>query len=216
MSTWIGAIIDGAPPAELRAAAARHRIVLDVEDQPRLLVQAEVRLGALGLPPFAKAISEELGCTVLAFAVQTAASVEEIEQWESGRLVRKLQYAADQGGWITREGEPQPWESTYFFADEEGTEEGKSWPGNLGDEITDEDLARYDRARAARDASGIMDLLSGGSAGSIDRLCRDFGVDPRRPGGIYRPPTNWKPRIVIAAIVLALVGAFILGVVIKP
>ncbi|MBK8239768.1 MAG: hypothetical protein IPK74_29960 [Deltaproteobacteria bacterium] len=61
-----------------------------------------------------------------------------------------------------------------------------------------------------------MDLLSGGSAGSIDRLCRDFGVDPRRPGGIYRPPTNWKPRIVIAAIVLALVGAFILGIVIKP
>jgi hypothetical protein len=213
MATWIGAIIDGAPPAARRAAAERHRIVLEADDQPRLLVHAEARLGALGPPPFARAISEELGCTVVAFAVQTAASVEEIEQWESGRLVRKLQYCADQGGWITREGEPQPWESTYFFADDEGTEDGKPWPSNLGDEISDEDIARYDRARAARDASSIMDLLSGGSTRAIERLCRFFGVDPRRPGGAHRPPTNWKPRIVVAAIVLALVGAFILGIV---
>ncbi len=219
MATWVGAIIDGARPAELRAAALRHHIVVDAGDAPCLLVQAELRLGSLGPPPFAKAISEELGCTVLAFALQTTASVEDIEHWQSGRLVRKLLYSGDEDGWIAQEGQAQAWESSYFFADDEGTDEGsnegagegKSWPHNLADEISDEDIARYTRAREARDASSIMDLLSGGSPWAIERLCRYFGVDPKRPGAVYQPPTNWKPRILVAAVVVFLVAMFLLG-----
>lgn len=111
MATLVGAIIDGARPGELKAAALRHRIVLDIDEAPRLLVRAEAQVGSLGPPPFAKAISEELECTVVAFAVQTAASVEDVEHWESGRLVRRLQYSGDEGGWITQEGEQQPWEA---------------------------------------------------------------------------------------------------------
>ncbi|MEZ4359116.1 MAG: hypothetical protein R3B48_02975 [Kofleriaceae bacterium] len=216
MATWIGAIIDGARPAELRAAALRHGLVGDVGEQPRLLVHADVRLGSLGPPPFAKAISEELGCTVVAFAVQTTASVEDVEHWESGKLVRKLQYSGDEGGWITHDGERQPWEATYFFAEDEGTEQDKSWPHNLDDELPHEDLARYTRAREARDASSIMDLISGGSTGSVERLCRYFGLDPQRPGAVYRPRTNWKPRIMVAAIVLFLVGMVLLKALANP
>ena len=57
--------------------------------------------------------------------------------------------------------------------------EGEStaeWPYNLGDELTDEQLARYERACAARDASGVMDLLDGGSTMGVQKLCARFGV----------------------------------------
>jgi hypothetical protein len=216
MSTWAGAIVETRGRADFAVIAAKYRIAVTSAVSPWILVEGEITFANLCPPIFAEALSRELESTVIAFFVQTTASVEEIEQWENGKLVRKLQYSHDGGGWITHAGAPQAWEPKYFFADEEGTADDAEWPSNLGDEVSDEQVARYDRARAANDAMSILDLLSGGSARGMYRVCEQFGVNPEAAGARYTPPTHWKPRIILAAIVLFLVGMFLLGAVSHP
>src|SRR5262249_5191529 len=125
---------------------------------------------------------------------------------------RKLEYSGDGGGWITQDGSSQAWEPAYFFGDDEGTGDEEKWPHNLGDELDDEDIARYERAKQQRDASSIMDLLRGGSVWPLHRLCAHLGVDPNTPGArVTAPPTNWRPRLIVLAIIAFLVGMFLLG-----
>jgi hypothetical protein len=123
--------------------------------------------------------------------------------------VRELEYYADGGGWIAQRGSPQPWEADYFFSDAEGTEENASWPSNLSDDLSTADMARYEEARSQRAPAAVMDLLQGGS---ITRLCESHGVDPKRAGGHYQAPPNWRVAGTLLAIGLLLVGACILGV----
>ncbi len=209
MTTWAGAIVETRGRADFPALAALHRITVTGAVTPWVLVQGDVTFAALGPPVFAEALSRELQGTVLAFFVQSTASVEQLEHWEKGQLVRKLQYTGDAGGWVTRQGTPQAWESVYFFADDEGTAEDMAWPLNLGDELSDEQLARYERARVAKDASGILDLLQGGSVWQLHRLCEHYGLDPGKPGARYTPPRSWKPWL-LAAAVLAFLGGMVL------
>lgn len=213
MTTWAGALVETRGQADLASIAARHRIALVdfAATAPWLLVHADVNRASLNPPRFAEELSRELQTTVIGFFLQSTASVEQIEHWEDGRLLRKLEYSGDGGGWITQQGSPQLWESAYFFAEDEGTDEGENWPHNLGDELTDEDLARYERARDQKDATPIMDLLSGGSSWSIHRLCKHFSVDPNKPGARFTPPTNWKPRLILAGIVALFIAMFLLG-----
>ncbi|HZI08569.1 MAG TPA: hypothetical protein VEZ71_31420 [Archangium sp.] len=212
MATWAGAIIETRGRADFPALAATHRLTVTGAVTPWVLVRSDVHSTALGPPAFAEALSRELQGTVLAFFIQTTASVERLEHWEKGQLVRKLEYAGDAGGWITQQGTPQAWESVYFFADDEGTAEDMAWPVNLGDELSDEQLARYEHARAAKDASGIMDLLRGGSLWQVHRVCEHFGLDPNQPGAHYRPPLNWKPLLLAVAFLAFVVGMVLLSV----
>jgi hypothetical protein len=213
MTTWAGALVETRGRGELAALAARHRIALVDFDAmaPWLLVQVDVNFANLNVPGFAEELSRELHTNVVGFFLQSTASIEQIEHWQDGRLLRKLEYSGDEGGWIRQQGSPQTWESAYFFEEGEGTNEGETWPNNLRDELTDEELDRYERARDRKDATPIMDLLSGGSPWSIHRLCTHFGVDPDKPGARFTPPTNWKPRLIAAGIVVFLIGAFLLG-----
>jgi hypothetical protein len=212
VATWVGAILKTGGHADFAAIAARYRIAVTGPVTPWVLVQADLKFAGLRPPVFAEALSREIEGAVIAFAVQTTASVEEIEHWEKGQLARKLEYSGDQGRWITQAGKPQDWEPAYFFAEGEGTAEGASWPYNLGDELTDEQLARYERARAAKDASGIMDLLDGGSTIGMQRLCAHFGTDPRQPAARYRPPTSRKLQLTVVAAVAFTVGMVLLTV----
>jgi hypothetical protein len=208
MATWAGALVKTGGCGDLAAIAANHRITIEKPTTPWLLVQADAGLYP---PPFAEALSRELKTTIIAFFLQSAASVEQVEHWESGRLVRKLEYSGDGGGWITQEGSPQAWEAAYFFAEDEGTGDAEKWPHNLGDELTDDEIARYERAKQRGDATSIMDLVSGGSAWSIHRLCAHFGVDAAEPGARFSPPTSWRSRLIALAIVAFLVGLVLVG-----
>ncbi len=211
MSTWAGAIVDTRGSSEFATVAAKYRIVVTREVTPWVLVECDTNFASLCPPVFAEALSRELQTTVIAFFLQTAASVEDVEHWEHGKLLRKLQYSQDGGGWITHSGSAQAWEPQYFFADDEGAAGDANWPSNLDEGATDEEIARYGHARAANDATAILDLLSGGSARGIHRLCKQFGVSPDAAGGRYTPPTNWRLRIIVAAIALFFVGLFLLG-----
>lgn len=215
MATWAGALVEtrGRGRDELAAIFAQHRITLADYDTtlPWLLVDVHINFAHLNPPKFAEKLSSELHTNVLGFFLQSTASVEQLEHWQNGQLLRKLEYSADEGGWITQFGSQQAWEPAYFFADDEGIEEGENWPLNLGDELSDEALARYKRAREQKDAAPIMDLLSGGSAWSIHRLCEHLGVNPSQPGARFTPPTNWKPRLILAGIILLFVGMFLMG-----
>ncbi len=211
VSTLAGAIVDHRGSIDFPAIAGRFQIIISTASQGWSLVQCDVNLASLGPPTFARELSRELRTTVIAFFLQSAASVEQIEHWENGQLMRKLEYSGDGGGWVTQSGTPQAWEPTYFFAEDEGTVEGAKWPMNLRDELSDEELARYERAKISSDASSVMDLLSGGSVWPIERLCRYFGLDLAKPNAHYTPPTNWKPRIIAAAILAFLLAMILLG-----
>lgn len=209
MATWVGALVETTGRAELGAILSAHGVTLEGTPGPWVLVQVDG--GAISPPDFARHVSRALGGRAISFAAQTAASVEALQVWNEGTLVRTLTYSGDQGGWIEQNGAPQDWEAAYFFADGEGTRDGEAWPLALDDEISDADMARFEQARAAKDASTVMDLLHAGSAHGLRRLCAHFGVDPRRPGARIVVPASWKPRLVVAAIVVFLVGMFLLG-----
>lgn len=216
MATWAGAIVRVEDPARFVEVATRHRVAVSAATPPWVLIAGDPQLRSLGPPAFAEALSRELQTSVVAFFVQTAASNERVEHWDQGRLVRELEFAGDNGGWIAQSGTPQPWEPSLFFSEEESTVEGARWPLNLREDISEDDIRRYERAKAVGDATQVMDLLVGGSTWSVERVCRFFGVDPRSPGARYSSPTNWKLRLIVAAVILLLVGSFVLGALTKP
>ena len=57
-----------------------------------------------------------------------------------------------------------------------------------------------------------MHLLSAGDAWSIERLLRQFGVDPKKPGAHYTPPKNRKPMLLFAGVIVFLVVSALFGV----
>lgn len=191
-----------------RRAAERHGIDVTDPSGAWVLVDDLPRLGKLGPPPFARELSEELSTTVLALFFQSTVSTERLEQWESGKLVRELEYYFDGGGWIVDNGLVQEWEVDYFFSEGEGTGDGQSWPSNLADDVSDEDVARYEEAKARRDPSAVMDLLQGGD---FERIWKHFGVDPRHPGARHLSPPSRAPRIWLGVAVLAIIGALAAG-----
>jgi hypothetical protein len=215
MTTWAGAIVRVENQARFAEVAARRRItVTAATDASWVLIDADPQLGRLGPPGFAQDLSRDLQTTVVAFFVQSVVSNEHVQHWENGTLARELEFAGENGGWLAQAGKPQAWEPAYFFAQDEGTAEGAAWPLNLREDISKEELGRYERAKASGDATLVMDLLEGGSGGSawgVERICRFFGVDPASPGARYRAPTNWKLRLIAIAAILFIVGFGVLG-----
>jgi hypothetical protein len=208
VATWQGALIRADDIDRLLELAARYRIVVSNPSGPWLLIDVEPQLGRLGPPSFSEKLSRDMQTSVIGFFLQTTVTNERVEHWENGTLVRELEYYLDGGGWIAQRGTPQPWEAAYFFSDDEGTRDDENWPRNLSDEISTDDIARYEDARSKQSAGPVMDLLSGGS---ISRLCAFYGVDPKRPAGYYRAPPNWRVHATVIAIISLLIGALILG-----
>src|SRR6187549_1718126 len=108
MVTWAGALVETRGRDDLPALVAKHRIELADYDAsaPWLLVWSGVNFAHLTPPRFIEALSRELHAQVIGFFLQSTASVEEIQHFGDGKLVRKLEYSHDQGGWITQFGSP--------------------------------------------------------------------------------------------------------------
>lgn len=208
MATWQGALIRAVTTDRLLELAERHRIVVSDPSGPWVLINVDPQYGRLGPPSFAQGLSKDLNTSVIAFFLQTTVSNERVEHWENGELVRELEYYQDGGGWIAQGGTAQSWEGDYFFSDDEGTRDTEDWPSNLSDDVSTADVARYEEARSKHTPGPIMDLLRGGS---ITRLCRFYGVDPKRPSGYYKSPPNWRVTGTLIAVALFFVSACILG-----
>jgi hypothetical protein len=126
------------------------------------------------------------------FLIQTTAEVHEILVFCGGKEIRTLVYNRDDGGWQKVEGEPQPWEADYFF-DGRSTREGSdSWPDLLMDEISSEDMARYEKAARLKDAGKIMDLLHPSSSWPMNRVCQALGAKGDEPAGRWRRKSFWR------------------------
>ncbi len=216
MGTWIGAFVEVGDRDPLAEALAGHGITL--ERPPGgdwLYLQAEPSLASLVPPDIARALSRQLGGRVIAFLLQSTASVEELVCFEAGEEVRRLSYSADEGGWLAQDGAPQGWERVYFFEDDHGTGADEEWPLELNDEIEEEDIARYEAARAEGDGAAVLDLLHVGSGWGLYRLAAHLGLDPAAPHAIYRPPANrrlrWKVYALGAAALAFFALMFLLG-----
>lgn len=197
MATWIGAIVDGVPVERFLTYARGLGIDVYNAEKAPFLVHIAPSISVLHPPQFAQAMSQELECTVVAFFVQTTASVEELEHWENGVLKRRLAFSADEGGWLAQEGNAQPWEAAYFFSEGEGTGDDEQWPLNLLDDISDEEIERYNTARKNQDAAPIMDLFFAGSTDGVERVCAFYGLDAQRPNGLLLPKRKFPYLILL-------------------
>jgi hypothetical protein len=224
MPTYIGAIIETRGAPDFWAVAAKHGIQptpggpTPPAVPPTLLVECALSLSALGLPAFAQPLSAALGGEVVAVAVQTTGCTAAFVTYQNGVQVRRLEYIADSGGWVTIEGAPQAWEPAAFFDPDGRTDPSQAeapWPDVLRDELSEADLARYEAARAAGDPSAVLDLIRADSSGPVQRLCRHYGLDPRSPGARARAPRAWAPVAVLVAAIGLWVGAFLLGALTK-
>ena len=139
----------------------------------------------------AEALSAELETPAVGLFMQTGADVHGVRAFDSGKLVRRLDYSRDNGGWLHVSGTPQPWESAFFFDGPADDALGTPWPDTIYDDLSDEDIARYEAARAIGDASSVMDLVHA-SGGSIHRVAAALGVDPSQAVGRYRRPRWWQ------------------------
>src|ERR1041384_8269106 len=81
MATWVGAIVRVGDRARFANAAGKLRITVESAELPWVLIHGDHRLGMLGPPAFAEALSRDLQTSVVAFFVQTTASYERVEHW---------------------------------------------------------------------------------------------------------------------------------------
>ncbi len=206
VSTWAGVIAETHGSAAFWDAARRLGVHTARTDTPPFVL---VETGAGdGVPALAASLARETGGACVGFLAQTNADTYALDAYEGEKLVRRLAYARDQGGWRTVEGTAQPWENAFFFDEPRG-----AWPALLRDEISADDLARYDAARDAGDAAGVLDLLHPSSTAPLFRLCASFGVDGNAPAATWRPRgVNPRALIVVAAVAVFLAGMFLLGV----
>jgi hypothetical protein len=136
----------------------------------------------------AEGLSTDLQALAIGFVVQTTADVHQLHAFRNGAAIRRLVYSRDDDGWVQVEGTPQPWERAYFFADVVD----ELGPDMLSDEVSDDDVARYEAARRAGDATAVLDLMHPSSTAPVHRLCESLGVRGDRPLG------RWKKRSLLS------------------
>lgn len=204
MATLIGAIVETKAQPSLRAYGEAQGIVWErlAEEggvPPFVWIRVSPRIHHLGLPAFAEGLSRDLGTMVLAFAVQTAGGSAEVGEWVAGESQRYLAYEGDAGGWTKLQGAPRSWEKTLFFDPESSAAPGdeQPWPDTLEDEISDEDMARFEAAREAGRPDQILELLYLDSVWPFMRLLESYGLDDQNPEGVWHPPRRkrrwWWP-----------------------
>jgi len=127
----------------------------------------------------------------IGFVVQTTSDVHEMHTFVNGTCVRRLGYSRDEGGWIVVKGEPLSWERAYFF-DEGLTDDGDTWPDMLSDEISDDDMKRYEAAKRAGDFSLVLSLLNPSSTAPMIRVCDSLGIKADEPIGTWKKRSFWE------------------------
>ncbi|MBI5478576.1 MAG: hypothetical protein HY906_06975 [Deltaproteobacteria bacterium] len=195
MSTWVAAVVETAGRADFWEIARNHGVQATIADVPKYaLIECDAGFDFQASVRLAEALSRDLGTTSLGFVVQTNADVHELHAFSSGPAVRRLAYSRDSGGWLQVEGTAQPWERAYFF-DEAGstkTDDSGRWPDMLWDDLSDEDLARYEAAKAAGDPATVMDWMHPSSTAPMHRVCGFLGIHADRPAGSWRKPSLWS------------------------
>ena len=176
MSTWVGAIIETTGRSDFWDIAKKHGVIAATQEVPKfVLIDAGAAFQAS--IPLAEAMSKDLDATAIGFVIQTVVDAHQVHAFKSGVAIRRLDYLRDEGGWFTVEGTPQPWERAYFFDDD-----------MLSDDESDEDIRRFNAARATGDPSSVMDLMHPSSTEPMHRVCTTFNVRPDQPHG------HWKKR----------------------
>ena len=190
MSTWIAAVVDTGGRTDFWDVARRRDVLPIVEAvPPRVLIECEGDFDAS--TRLAELLSAELQVSAVALVMQTTSDVYGVRAFDRGALVRRLDYSRDFDRWVDVVGERQPWEPAFFFDGPADLAPGARWPDTIYDDISDDDIARYEAARNVGDASGVMDLVHA-SGGSIHRVAAVLGVDPSQPAGRYRRPSWWR------------------------
>ncbi len=191
MSTWVGVIVETAGRADFWDIVRKHGVDGVTQEIPEyVLIDCDVGLDVHASVRLAETVSRDLGATAIGFVVQTSADVHEVHAFSKGTAVRRLGYSRDSDGWVQVEGTPQQWERAYFFDDTASTasDEASQWPDMLWDELSEQDVARYEAARRVGEASTVMDLMHPSSTAPMHRVCGTFGVQPDGPLG------RWKKR----------------------
>jgi hypothetical protein len=191
MSTWVGAIVETAGRADFWDIARKHRIAPATSETPKyVLIHCDIDFEVHAR--LAEALSRDIDAMALGFLAQTTVDVHELRAFKSGTSIRRLGYSRDDNGWLQVEGTPQSWERAYFFDDGSTSDDDGLWPDMLWDDITDQDIARFEAARRTGDASAVMDLMHPSSTVPLQRVCESFGVDPDQPHGF------WKKRSLLS------------------
>jgi hypothetical protein len=112
MATWVGVIVVTNERADFWSQVTGRGVHGQGEVPPRVLIDCGARFGAV--QPLAAALAGKLETEAIAFIVQTVSDAHAIWVYRGTALVRTLEYSRDEGGWLVREGEPQPWEAAYF------------------------------------------------------------------------------------------------------
>ncbi len=205
MSSWVAVLVETRGRADFWEIAKRHDVeAADLAKRPGAAIDRD---GGSGASPvvlldcghaygvsfrLAESLSRDLATTALGFAAQTTADVHEARVFREGTLVRGLAYNRDAGGWKEVVGAVQPWERAYFFDEKSSTADDTRWPEMLYDELSEADIARYERAMAAGDPTPVLDLLHPSSLRPMRRVCRFYQIDPDRPAGHWRRPSLWS------------------------
>ena len=194
MATWVAAIVETRARADFWEVARRYGVQPSKSSVPGYaLIDCDVGSDFEASFRLAEALSREMSATALGFVVQTTADVHEMHAYRRGTGVRHLGYNRDEGGWTLVEGQPQSWESAYFFDDGSTTAgEGGRWPDMLFDELSDADIERYEKAKREGAAALALDLLHPSSTLPMIRVCEFFGIEADQPAGRWKKPSLWS------------------------
>src|SRR5213075_1738619 len=112
MATWLGVIAATNERSDFWDVVAPLGVRGSGPVAPRVLIDCGARFG--DVQQLGRDLARLLGTEMVAFTVQTTSDVHAIWVYRGSALVRTLEYVRDEGGWLTREGEVQPWEAAYF------------------------------------------------------------------------------------------------------
>jgi hypothetical protein len=191
MATWIACIVETKGRADFWDVARRLGVRPDTNEvPPYALIDTDCGLDFMASIRLAEDFSRELSSMTIGFVVQTNTDVHVTRTFVNGVTVRRMEYNREGGGWGIVEGEPQMWESLYFFDDEESATFSQRWPDMLEDVISDADRDRFAEARRLGDPTLVMDLLHPSSTAGMWRVCELFGIEEGdHPAGVWKRPS---------------------------
>ncbi len=193
MGSWVAAIVETGGRADFWDVARRQDVKPVDEGVPaHVLIECELGWDFTASLRLAETLSRALATSAIGFYGQSSADCYEICGYSSGERVRRLAYSRDEGGWLHVEGTPQPWERAFFFDGKFATSSvAEHWPDMLDDELSDQDIRRYESARRAGDASAILDLLHPSSLAPLHRVCAHFGLRAEAPTARWKKRSWW-------------------------
>jgi hypothetical protein len=186
MSTWVAAIVETRGRPDFWDVARGIGVESTKKDvPPYVVISCDASFDMTAVFTLSKDLSAALATTVIGFVIQTGVDTHFTHVYRDGVLIRRLEYEREGDHWIAVEGTAQPWEPAYFFGKELGEED---WPDMLWDEISDADLARYQKARTAGAIGDAIDLIHPSSTAPMHRVCERLGIPGGTASGTWSPP----------------------------